>query len=49
MHGASDTGGAVRAVEAIATRLAWPRARPPLSVIGPADQAALDECSRLAA
>ena len=48
VHGASDTGGAVRAVEAIATRLAWPRARPPLSVIGPADQAALDECSELA-
>jgi flavorubredoxin len=49
VHGASDTGGAVRAVEAIATGLAWRRARPPLRVIGPPDQAALDECRELGA
>jgi multimeric flavodoxin WrbA len=49
VHGASDTGGAVRAVEAIATGLAWRRARPPLSVIGPPDKAALDECRELGA
>jgi flavorubredoxin len=49
VHGASDTGGAVRAVEAIATGLAWRRARPPVSVIGPPDKAALDECRELGA
>ena len=49
VHGASDTGGAVRAVEAIATGLAWRRARPPVSVIGPPDKAALDECGELGA
>src|ERR1700729_3258322 len=49
VHGASDPGGAVRAVEAIATGLAWRRARPPLSVIGPPDKAALDECRELGA
>jgi multimeric flavodoxin WrbA len=49
VHGASDTGGAVRAVEAIATGLSWRRVRPPLSVIGPPDKAALEECWELGA
>jgi flavorubredoxin len=49
VHGASDTGGAIRAVETIATGLAWRRVRPPLSVIGPPDKAALDECRELGA
>jgi multimeric flavodoxin WrbA len=49
VHGASDTGGAIRAVEAIATGLAWQRARPPVSVIGPPDKAALDGCWELGA
>jgi multimeric flavodoxin WrbA len=49
VHGASDTGGAIRAVEAIATGLARRRARPPVSVIGPPDKAALDECWELGA
>ena len=49
VHGASDTGGAVRAVEAIATGLAWRRARPPVCVTGPPDQAALEACWELGA
>jgi hypothetical protein len=49
VHGASDTGGAVRAVEAIATGLAWRRARPPVSVIGPPGQSDLDACWELGA
>ena len=49
VHGASDTGGAVRAVEAIATGLAWRRARPPVCVTGPPDRAALEACWELAA
>jgi hypothetical protein len=49
VHGASDTGGAVRAVEAIATGLNWRRARPPVSVIGPPGPADLEACWELAA
>jgi hypothetical protein len=49
VHGASDTGGAIRAVESIATGLAWRRVRPPLSVIGPPDKAALEDCFELGA
>jgi multimeric flavodoxin WrbA len=49
VHGASDTGGAVRAVEAIATGLKWHRARPPLCVTGPPGQAALEACWELGA
>ncbi|HUA29846.1 MAG TPA: flavodoxin [Streptosporangiaceae bacterium] len=49
VHGASDTGGAIRAVETIATGLSWRRARPPVSVIGPPDKAALDDCLELGA
>jgi multimeric flavodoxin WrbA len=49
VHGASDTGGAVRAVEAIATGLKWRRARPPVSVIGAPGRADLDACWELGA
>jgi hypothetical protein len=49
VHGASDTGGAVRAVEAIATGLNWRRARPPVSVIGPPGPADLEACWKLGA
>jgi flavorubredoxin len=49
VHGASDTGGAVRAVESIATGLAWRRARPPVSVTGPPQAADLDACRELGA
>jgi multimeric flavodoxin WrbA len=49
VHGAGDTGGAVRAVEAIATGLSWRRVRPPLSVIGPPDKGALEACWELGA
>ncbi len=49
VHGASDTGGAVRAVEAIATGLAWRRARPPVCLTGPPDRAGLEACWELGA
>jgi len=49
VHGASDTGGAVRAVEAIATGLTWRRARPPVCVTGPPGQADLEACWELGA
>jgi NAD(P)H-dependent FMN reductase len=49
VHGNSDTTGAVRAVESIASGLSWRRARPPLSVIGPPSAAGLQECWELGA
>jgi NAD(P)H-dependent FMN reductase len=49
VHGNSDTTGAVRAVESIASGLSWRRARPPLSVIGPPSAADLQECWELGA
>ena len=49
VHGNSDTGGAVRAVESIATGLKWRRARPPVSVIGAPDRAGLEACWELGA
>ena len=49
VHGSSDTTGAVRAVESIATGLSWRRARPPLSVIGPPSAADLENCWELGA
>src|SRR5437879_116526 len=42
VHGASDTTGAVRAVESIPTGLSWRRARPPVSGIGPPSAADLE-------
>ena len=49
VHGASDTGGAVQAVESIATGLNWRRARPPVCVTGPPGRADLDACWELGA
>src|SRR6266851_9262271 len=34
VHGNNDTGGAVRAVDSIATGLRWHRTRPPVAVVG---------------
>ncbi len=49
VHGNSDTSGAVRAVESIATGMGWRPAYQPVSVIGPPDRAALDACWELGA
>jgi multimeric flavodoxin WrbA len=49
VHGASDTGGAVRAVESITTGLRWRQIRPPVSVTGPPAKADLEACWELGA
>jgi NAD(P)H-dependent FMN reductase len=49
VHGASDTGGAVRAVESIATGLHWRQVRPAVSVTGPPGKADLEACWELGA
>jgi NAD(P)H-dependent FMN reductase len=49
VHGNSDTSGAVRAVESIATGMGWRPAYRPVSVIGPPDRAALEACWELGA
>jgi multimeric flavodoxin WrbA len=49
VHGASDTGGAVRAVESIATGLQWQKVRPPVTVTGTPDKADLEACWELGA
>ncbi len=49
VHGASDTTGAVRAVQAIATGLAWRQTRPPVCVIGQPTAADLQDCWELGA
>ena len=49
VHGASDTAGAVRAVESIAGGLAWQRVRPPVCVVGPPGKADLEACWELGA
>jgi flavorubredoxin len=49
VHGASDTGGAVRAVESIATGLGWRAVRPPVCVAGPPSKADLEACWELGA
>jgi multimeric flavodoxin WrbA len=49
VHGNNDTGGAVRAVDSIATGLKWRRARPPVCVIGSPDRADLEACWELGA
>jgi len=49
VHGASDTGGAVRAVESIATGLGWRAVRPPVRVTGPPGKADLEACWELGA
>jgi len=49
VHGNSDTAGAVRAVEAIATGLRWRRAQQPVSVVGTPTASDLDACRELGA
>ena len=49
VHGASDTGGAVRAVESITAGLQWRAVRPPVTVTGPPAKADLEACWELGA
>ena len=49
VHGASDTGGAVRAVESIATGLQWRKVRPPVCVTGAPSRPDLESCWELGA
>ncbi len=49
VHGASDTGGAVRAVESITAGLRWRAVRPPVTVTGPPGRADLKACWELGA
>jgi len=49
VHGASDTTGAVRAVEAITAGLAWLQVRPPVCVTGQPSKSDLDACWELGA
>jgi multimeric flavodoxin WrbA len=49
VHGASDTTGAVRAVESIATGLQWRPVRPPVCVTGAPSRQDLEACWELGA
>jgi len=50
VHGASDTGGAVRAVESIATGLQWRKVNPPVCITGTApSKQDLEACWELGA
>ncbi|CAO5163288.1 NADPH-dependent FMN reductase [Frankia sp. AiPs1] len=49
VHGNSDTTGAVRSVETIATGLKWKRLREPLSIVGEVDAVAREACWELGA
>jgi multimeric flavodoxin WrbA len=49
VHGGMDTAGAVRAVESIATGLAWRAIRPPVVVTGPPGKQDLEACWELGA
>src|SRR5712691_359305 len=49
VHGASDTTGAVRAVESITTGLRWRAVRPPVCVAGTPEKADLEACWELGA
>jgi hypothetical protein len=49
VHGASDTGGAVRAVESIASGLAWQAVRPAVCVTGTPGKPDLEACWELGA
>jgi multimeric flavodoxin WrbA len=49
VHGASDTGGAVRAVESITSGLRWQQVRPPVCVVGAPGKAELEACWDLGA
>ena len=49
VHGANDTGGAVRAVESITTGLRWRQVRPPALVTGTPGKQDLQDCWELGA
>jgi len=49
VHGSSDTTGAVRGVETIATGLKWKPVLPPVLVRGALDQSSRDACWELGA
>src|SRR5271163_4204450 len=49
VHGGMDTGGAVRAVESIATGLQWRAVRPPVCVTGTLGKQDLEACWELGA
>ncbi len=49
VHGGSDTTGAARSVESIATGLHWKRLRDPVTVVGAPDAAAREACWELGA
>jgi multimeric flavodoxin WrbA len=49
VHGGSDTGSAVRAVESIAAGLQWRAVRPPVTVTGTLTKADLEACWEMGA
>lgn len=49
VHGASDTTGAVRAVESVTTGLSWRQVAPPVRVTGQPGAADLEACWELGA
>ena len=49
VHGNSDTSGAVRAIDTIATGMGWRRAFESVSVVGAPSRADLDHCHELGA
>jgi hypothetical protein len=49
VHGGSDTGGAVRAVESITAGLRWRAVRPPVCVTGTPGKEDLRACWELGA
>jgi hypothetical protein len=49
VHGASDTAGAVRAVESVTAGLQWQAVRPPVCVTGTLARADLEACWELGA
>jgi multimeric flavodoxin WrbA len=49
VHGASDTSGAVRAVESITSGLGWQQVQPAVTVVGPPGKTDLQACWELGA
>jgi hypothetical protein len=49
VHGNSDTGGAVRAIESITKGMGWKRVRDPVEVVGEPGRGDLDDCWELGA
>lgn len=47
VHGGSDTAGATRAIETIATGLRWKAVRPVLSLVGPPSATDREACEEL--